>query len=74
MLKILQYLIAYLSLIGIWFILIFLVLRVFNYIEGSGGAVGLMLFAFGLNYIYDKLKPMEFKELLILMKKNFKSH
>ena len=70
--NILRYLIVYISILVVWYIFIIMILDIFNVINFNVNNVGSLSFvAIPFGYIYHKYKPMEFKELLKIIREKF---
>ncbi|WP_373003664.1 hypothetical protein [Sulfurimonas sp.] len=73
--KTVKYFIAYLSILIVWFIFTIMILDIAYLIELDINNVStLALVALPFAYIYHKYKPMEFKELLKVIKEKLKLH
>lgn len=65
MFKLLQYILAYISLLILWGYIVAIILSLFNMINFDRGGPGTTIFITVLfGSIYHKLKPMDFKDLL----------
>lgn len=72
MIKYFQYLVAYISIVLLWIYIILIILSILDIINfDRGGVFTSTVVAFFLAHLYHRYKPMEFKELIKLIKNGF---